>query len=123
MDTVGQRIEAIAATKGLPSGAALAKQIGITYETLRKWRSGATAPNRNRLKKVLEVLGVEPIQLLFAKPGTGVSNPLESHSDQEDRLLLAFRTLPARERSEYLQQIEDKAEFVNELISRLRGKS
>lgn len=59
-ETVGARIERLAAAKGLPANAALAELFGVTYETLRKWRAGQTAPSRKRAAKISEKLGVEP---------------------------------------------------------------
>ena len=63
--TVGQRIEALAAEKGLPSGKALAALFGVSYETLRKWRSGDAAPNRSRQLVVAKVLGCKPEAFMF----------------------------------------------------------
>ncbi len=56
--TVGERIEEIAAAKGLPAAAALAELLGVRYESLRKWRTGDAAPNRSRQKVIAKVLGV-----------------------------------------------------------------
>lgn len=120
METVGQRIEAIAAENGLPSNSALAKRLGITYETLRNWRSGTSAPNRNRLKKVSEVLGVDPSLLMFELTRETVAAPESNLTDLEKRVLAAFKTLPIRERVEFLERIEEKAAMVTELLSRLR---
>lgn len=64
METVGKRIEAIASGKGLPAGQPLAELFGVSYETLRKWRTGAAAPNRERQKKVAAVLGVQPEEFM-----------------------------------------------------------
>lgn len=64
--TVVQRIEALAAEQGLPSGKALAKRFGVSYETLRKWRSGDAAPNRSRQLIIAKELRVKPEVFMFA---------------------------------------------------------
>lgn len=56
--TVGERIRAIAAAKGLGDGEELAARFDVTYETLRKWTKGLAAPNRSRQLVIAEVLGV-----------------------------------------------------------------
>lgn len=42
----------------------LANASGVTYESVRKWMRGKTAPNRNRMVKVAEALHLTPAQLL-----------------------------------------------------------
>ena len=63
-ETPGTRIERIAAAKNLPSGEKLAHALGVTYETLRKWREGLTAPNRTKQQKIAEYLGVPPAEFM-----------------------------------------------------------
>lgn len=58
--TVGDRIEELAKARGLSYGKSLADAFGVSYETLRKWRSGKTAPNRSRAELVAAHLGVKP---------------------------------------------------------------
>ena len=70
-ETPGSRIERIAEEKGLPSGKALAKALGVTYETLRKWREGATAPNRTKQHRIAEYLGVAPAEFMHGVTGDG----------------------------------------------------
>lgn len=123
METIGQRIEAIASECGLPSNSALAQHLGITYETLRKWRSGSSAPNRSRLKKISELLGVDPARLMFGIEREAGAKPEDELSEEESRVLAAFRTLPTRERMDFLAQIEEKAAVVTELLIRLRQQS
>jgi len=66
--TVGSRIEAIALQKGLPSGKRLADLLGVSYETLRKWREDQAAPNRSRQAVIAERLGVAPEAFMFGAP-------------------------------------------------------
>lgn len=84
-ETVGQRIEAIALQKGLPQHARLAALIGVTYETLRKWREGASAPNRARQAVLVELLGV-PAEVFMhgiqaaGTPQVGGEKPPQPHA-------------------------------------------
>lgn len=70
-ETIGARIERIAREKGLPAGAKLADELGVTYETLRKWRQGITAPNRTRATHIARVLGVPKDQFMADAPRMG----------------------------------------------------
>ncbi len=63
--TVGERIRAIAAAKGLGDGEELAARFDVSYETLRKWTTGEAAPNRSRQAIVAEVLGVPPAAFMY----------------------------------------------------------
>jgi transcriptional regulator with XRE-family HTH domain len=63
------RIERIAAAKGLLYGEKLAHALGVTYETLRKWREGLTAPNRTKQQKIAEYLGVPPAEFMHGIVG------------------------------------------------------
>ncbi|MBI5259795.1 MAG: helix-turn-helix transcriptional regulator [Burkholderiales bacterium] len=57
-ETAGTRIRRLAREKGLGDGQDLAAKIGVSYETLRKWTEGESAPNRARQKVISELLGV-----------------------------------------------------------------
>lgn len=87
--TVGERIEAMAASKGLPQGAALAALFGVQYETLRKWRTGEAAPNRSRQQAIAAVLGVAPAAFMHgvaedaAKAATAEPWPFERITPQQ----------------------------------------
>jgi len=62
-ETVGSRIKALALQQALresrepPKAQALASALGVSYESLRKWAAGKTAPNRARAEKIAAYLG------------------------------------------------------------------
>jgi transcriptional regulator with XRE-family HTH domain len=64
--TVGERLLEAAERKGW-SADQFAKLVGVSYETVRKWRTGATAPNRNRAIKVAEVLGTSVNWVMYGE--------------------------------------------------------
>lgn len=63
-ETVGSRIREIAIAKALkagnpePTAVDIAAAIGVSYESLRKWTTSATAPNRKRAAAIAAHLGV-----------------------------------------------------------------
>lgn len=54
--------------------AQFADQLGVSYETVRKWVVGTTAPNRNRIKRICELLPVSPEWVMFGE-GAAVAAP------------------------------------------------
>lgn len=62
-DNPGTRLIALAHANPKFAGLtrkALAEAFGVTYETLRKWVEGESAPSRNRAADLAELLGVRP---------------------------------------------------------------
>lgn len=57
-ETVGERIQRIARERKLASGEALAEALGVTYEAMRQWTRGPTAPSRKRAQIVADYLRV-----------------------------------------------------------------
>lgn len=101
-ETVGSRIKAIALAKALRearaplSQKALAQALGVSYETLRKWSQGLTAPNRSRAIAVAEWLGCQVEEFMH---GVNFGEAPEEEQapfvpPDEAALLDAFRALP-----------------------------
>lgn len=69
---------------GLTSHQALAALVGVSWQTVQLWeKEGGTAPNRNRIGKVAEVLGVTPEWL---QHGVDTARPKRAaKSDQESK--------------------------------------
>lgn len=124
MSTVGVRIEELAKKQGLPPAAALAALFGVSYETLRKWRGGETAPNRNRAAKISEVLGVPPEVFLHgvSAEATGTAPELSLTTD-EHRLLRAYRNVLKGDRTRVLDGLERRAEEIQEIARTIRIES
>lgn len=76
-ETPGQRIEALALERGLPSGGKLAELLGVSFETLRQWRVGQSAPNRSRQAHIAKVLGVPPEAFMHGV--VGASGPAKEN--------------------------------------------
>lgn len=80
-DTVGQRLVRIAVTKeSLPtSKKELAASFGVSYETLRKWEKGLTAPTRSRADALAVLLQVPAESFMhgisFADDASGGRQP------------------------------------------------
>ncbi len=118
VETIGHRIERLASQKKLPTGAALAKLFGVSYESFRKWKAGEAAPNRRRQEVIAAALGVDPAAFMFGADGAASGEPLQS---DEARLLRAFRVVLTEDRSDFLRQLERRAREVSELEMRLRA--
>lgn len=117
-ETVGDRIERLAKAKGLPVGGALANRLGVSYETLRRWKAGDTAPNRNRAVRIAEFLGCAPEAFMH-----GVTDAAaEALPSDEARLVEAFRMLLRADKAELLTEIERRAHAVAELQERIRAE-
>ena len=117
-DTVGDRIERLAKAKGLPAGSALAADLGVSYETLRRWKAGDTAPNRNRAVRIAEYLGCAPEAFMH-----GVTDAAPGQlPDDEARLVEAFRQLLRDDRAELLAEVERRAKVVAEIEERIRAE-
>ncbi len=119
-DTVGIRIEALAKQKGLPQGAALAAHFGVSYETLRKWREGESAPNRSRQQLIAEKLGVAPEAFMF---GSGAGGDGAARlSEKERSLLQAFRRVLKVDRERALSALEARAAEVDEIVRQVTAE-
>lgn len=62
MKTIHEKIKALREGKNLTMEQ-LAALIGVSWQTVQQWENGKTAPKRNRLEKVAEVLGVPSVSL------------------------------------------------------------
>ena len=82
---IGQRIRQIRQNAGLTQEA-LAEKVGVTFQQIQKYESGATKLNTEKLQKVAEALTV-PVSALFEDEGT--AGPLLS--SQERKLLEMYR--------------------------------
>ena len=81
----------------------VAKLAGIGQSTLSDWKKGRSAPKNEKLKKILDVLGVT--MDAFA----GSNSTPDALSDNERKLLRLFRSMPSESRIELLSYAQFKA--------------
>lgn len=86
-ETVGTRIQRIAKDQGKPSGKHLANDLGVTFESLRLWTAGTTAPSRKRAQAIADYLGVSVEVVMFGAEAAPRQIDAEAIAD-------AFNALP-----------------------------
>jgi DNA-binding XRE family transcriptional regulator len=103
--SIHQRIKQKRIERGYHSQEALAKAVGVVWQTVQQWENeDGTAPNRNRIKKVAEVLGTTPEWLMTGagedsgpglreSPNERQSSNLQWVSEDEAALLSEYRRL------------------------------
>lgn len=101
-ETVGSRIKALELQQALRTGRAplnatdLAAALGVSYESLRKWTAGKTAPNRARAETIAAYLGcpVESFMLGVRFSDEDDQSETAPPASDEKALLAVFRALP-----------------------------
>jgi len=68
-------LDATKARLGLPSDYALAKRLEVTKETVSQLRSGKMQISDAMARKISEILGVSPIEVLIAKNAEKAKDP------------------------------------------------
>ena len=115
MDTVGDRIEDIGRRKLGKTGKSLAAALGVTYESLRKWKRGTSSPSAPRQAKIAVRLGV-PVAAFMHGAVAGGGEPL---TPDEARLLAAYRALLKDDRADLLRRAVARARELEELSAKL----
>lgn len=92
----------------------VAKLAGIGQSTLSDWKKGRSAPKNEKLKKILDVLGVT--MDAFA----GSNSTTDVLSDDERKLLHLFRYLNSTGQTEALKRISELAEL-NKYVQKNTG--
>lgn len=91
--TVGDRLRTLVAKKGW-SLQQFADELGVVYETVRKWLVGETAPNRKRAQRAAELLDTTPEFILYGStPAVNGMAHLPSPAEAEPRRLYGTPTL------------------------------
>ena len=93
MQNIHDRIRLLRTSKDL-SMEALARLVGVSWQTVQQWENGSTAPRRTRLQKVADVLGVTIERLLY---GADLSHVVE---------ITAHEQLPHTQRERYISEIK-----------------
>lgn len=103
--SIHQRIKQKRIERGYHSQQALAEAVGVVWQTVQQWENeDGTAPNRNRIKKVAEVLGTTPEWLMTGAgedsapsstegPSERQSSNLQWVSEDEAALLSEYRRM------------------------------
>lgn len=112
---VGQRIRAYRLGKRM-SQTDLGEKVGVTFQQIQKYESGANRLGSSRLKKVATILGV-PVAALFGEDGSSLDEPNADLLTEllsrpcAARLLQAFYGITdARKRIALLNLAENMAE-------------
>ena len=119
---VGERLVRLAAERpNLPTQRAdLAKAFGVSYETLRKWMTGASAPNRRRAAAIAKLLQVPEEVFMHGADYEGEPTPHRiSLSEQEQKLILAFRQVLKSDRERILTEVENRANEIKLITEEL----
>ncbi len=128
-ETIGARIARIAKERKGWAPAEFAAALGVSYESVRKWITGETAPNRNRLAKVGALLGVAPEELLLgvvATPALVRGTSLATSKMVE--LIARLAALPVRTRRTALSilhglvEAPEEAQEIASELARLLGE-
>lgn len=126
MESVGDRLERRARElfPECTTAEAVAARLGVSYETLRKWKSGETGPKRTRVEQLARDLKTTSEWITHGiddardEPALAAQDqaPL---NEEEVRLLDAFRKLLSEDRTNLLREVEAKARMIDELSERL----
>jgi transcriptional regulator with XRE-family HTH domain len=117
MESIHQRIKRLREKKRLTQ-VQLAELVGVRYQSVQEWEENdgtGTAPQRKRLQKVADALGVSLHELM-----TGSNADEAPTGAKVDRIIKAFGWLTEEQQNAMLQDLEAKAE-TNKAISRELG--
>lgn len=95
---IGAKIRLLRKRAGLTQEQ-LAELLDLTPQQIQKYESGGNRLNTDRLQEIAQLLKV-PVQLFFL-----ISDSDNPHSDEEQLLLHAYRTIPNRQLQESLLQL------------------
>lgn len=68
--TLGATILELRARNSIPSQAALARLVGVSEATVRRWEAGRQCPDAWEVNRLCAVLGAEPSDLIRPEPMT-----------------------------------------------------
>lgn len=99
--SIHQRIKERRIAMGFSSHKALGEAVGVTWQTIQQWeKEGGTAPNRNRIEKVAEVLKVTPEYLL--RGGDAPGDAAKAMEAADKRTAEIYKLQPVNDREAYL---------------------
>ena len=111
---VGKKIREARILQGM-SQTALADQIGITFQQLQKYESGANRVSCSRLYEIGRVLGM-PVQAFFVGAGSGAGVPeIEELSERETlNLVNDYSRLSPSLRKSVAKTVKSLADYTGE---------
>jgi len=98
---IGLKIKALRQQAGL-SQEKLAEMVGVTFQQVQKYENGQTTLNVTKLQVIAQALKVSVIEFFTSAPTQGVRL-----TEEEDRLLLAFRKVKSGELRECILILVD----------------
>jgi transcriptional regulator with XRE-family HTH domain len=105
--SIHQRIKQKRLERGYKSQQALAEAVGVVWQTVQQWEDeDGTAPNRNRIKKVAEVLGTTPEWLMTGAGDDNAPAGQEGRSERQSSNLQWVSEDEAALLSEYRRMTE-----------------
>lgn len=104
MDAI-DKINVILKERGM-TGADLSREIGVSTAVYSQWNKKKTRPSNKNLLKVAEALGV-PISELTEKEQKESPPQIGELTDDELRLLMAYRAASEKRRANFLGLLED----------------
>ncbi|MCM0082308.1 helix-turn-helix domain-containing protein [Geomonas sp. Red32] len=100
---IGKKIKEFRVSVGLTQEG-LAERLGITFQQVQRFEKGTTKVNLSRLQQLAEILEV-PVSAFFAESPNTVYNL----TNEELRLLEAFKQVPKHVRGSVLDVVENMA--------------
>ena len=112
---VGKKIREARILQGM-SQTALSEQIGITFQQLQKYESGANRVSCSRLYEIGRVLGM-PVQAFFVGAGSGAGLPeIEELSERETlNLVNDYSRLSPALRKSVAKTVKSLADIMGEM--------
>lgn len=107
-ETVGERLIRVAKTELGLNQTQLAQALGVSGETLRKWRTGEIAPNRARARMVAEQFGRSVAWVMHGDEphDNDPVLPLQVHL-HEPELISGYRLLDEKDRADVLAHVRE----------------
>lgn len=107
-ESVGERLIRVAHDELQMNQSQLATAIGVSAETLRKWKTGEIAPNRTRARKIADLFGRSVSWVMHGDAADENDSilPLRVHW-HEPELIAGYRLLDERDRTDLLAHVRE----------------
>lgn len=102
---IGKNIKAARLDAGL-SQSELARQIGVSPQSVQQWEMGVTAPRRARIQKLAECLNTTVPEIELGNMMSEKGNAHLALSEQETNLIKSFRQMDISKQKHLLLIVE-----------------